>query len=568
MSYEVLARKWRPGKFSEVVGQAHVVRALQNALRMGRLHHAYLFAGTRGVGKTTLARIFAKCLNCDGGPAAEPCGECSACKAVEQGSFIDLIEVDAASRTGVDDMRELLESSQFVPTIGKCKVYLIDEVHMLSISSFNALLKTLEEPPQHVRFFFATTHPDKLPLTVLSRCLQFNLVRLIPDEISAYLLSLLEQENIKYDEAALQQIALCAEGSMRDALSLLDQAIAYGGGELKREEVETMLGLTSRVHVVELLKFVLQEDAVSLLDKIASLYAIAVDFEWLLGEIITLLHEVAVAQAVSNPAPNPRFKPEDVKELATRMAPEDIQLFYQIGLKGKQDLPFLPDAKAGFEMLMLRMLSFKPLSSKNNVTTTKRSPAHTTTANSDEVPPQTRPDTRKAVASEADASGTDANFSSTVDLPSPNTKVSEITPPAAMQNPELAGLVDLECWSTLIDRLGFSGSEKQICCCCVIKIDAPNTVKLVMNKQDKFIREEQAEAAICFALAKHFGKDIEFLFEVSDLDEETPGQRHQQKKNESTQEQRQELEQNPQIKSLQDNMGATIESVDINSESP
>ena len=362
MSYRVLARKWRPRTFDAVVGQEHVVRALRNALALDRIHHAYLFAGTRGVGKTTLARILAKCLNCETAVTAEPCGQCSACTQIDRGRFVDLIEVDAASRTGIDDTRELLDNVQYLPVAGRCKIYLIDEVHMLSTSSFNALLKTLEEPPAHVKFFFATTHPQKLPVTILSRCLQFNLTRIHFAQLQQHLTQLLESEAVSFDAAAVHQIVLSAEGSVRDALSLLDQAIAYGNGALRLDEVETMLGIAARHHVTELLQHVALGKAGDLLQKITALYARAVDFENLLGDIIALLHEIAVYQAVSITDVSGRFKPEDVIALARITTPEDVQLFYQIALHGKRDLPVLPSPRDAFEMTLLRMLGFKPLS--------------------------------------------------------------------------------------------------------------------------------------------------------------------------------------------------------------
>ncbi len=357
MSYQVLARKWRPQNFKQMVGQQHVLRALINALEGDRLHHAYLFTGTRGVGKTTIARILAKCLNCEKGVTSEPCGECSSCQSIAAGSFVDLIEVDAASRTKVEDTRELLDNVQYAPTRGRFKVYLIDEVHMLTGHSFNALLKTLEEPPPHVKFLFATTDPQKLPVTILSRCLQFNLKRMPVDMIAGHLRYLTEQETINSDEAALKLIARAADGSMRDALSLLDQSIAFGGGELNEADVREMLGTISHEPLLKLLKAVSAGDGTAIISQIDDMAGVTPDFEAATDAMIALLHQVAVQQVVSDAVQDD----DAVIELAGLLSKEDVQLYYQIALHGRRDLPLSPDPRSGFEMLLLRMLSFRPL---------------------------------------------------------------------------------------------------------------------------------------------------------------------------------------------------------------
>ncbi len=363
MSHQVLARKWRPHSFPEMVGQTHVQRVLINALESQRLHHAYLFTGTRGVGKTTIARIFAKSLNCEtNGISAHPCGQCNACKEVDSGRFVDLIEVDAASRTKVEDTRELLENVQFAPTRGRYKVYLIDEVHMLSVSSFNALLKTLEEPPEHVKFLFATTDPQKLPATILSRCLQFSLKRLSPEQISGHLAHILAQENIEHQEAALRLLAKAADGSMRDALSLLDQAIAYGAGRLTTDDVSAMLGTIDRGTVVELLNALAAQDAQALLSHTAHIAENNPDFAQVLAEFAALLQKMALVQIVPDTAESFPEEADSLKALARTLSPEDVQLYYQIALLGRRDLPLAPDSRGGFEMVMLRMLAFRPVS--------------------------------------------------------------------------------------------------------------------------------------------------------------------------------------------------------------
>ncbi len=360
MSYQVLARKWRPRRFSELVGQEHVVRALSNALDGGRMHHAYLFTGTRGVGKTTIARIFAKSLNCERGASADPCGECAVCTAVDAGRFVDLLEIDAASNTGVDDVREVIENAQYAPTRGRYKVYLVDEVHMLSRSAFNALLKTLEEPPPHVVFLLATTDPQKLPVTVLSRCLKFNLKRLLPAQIEGQMRHILAAEAVSFESAALAELARAADGSLRDGLSLLDQAIAYGGGAVRDGEVRAMLGTIARAEVIGLIEAIAVGDGAALMAEAARIEAFAPDFGGVLDDLAALLHRVQLRQLV------PGFRGEDASAdavldaLAARLAPEDVQLCYQLAVSGRRDLPLAPDEITGFEMALLRMLAFRP----------------------------------------------------------------------------------------------------------------------------------------------------------------------------------------------------------------
>lgn len=360
MSYQVLARKWRPATFKQMVGQEHVLQALINALDSDRLHHAYLFSGTRGVGKTTIARIFAKSLNCDQGIGSEPCGVCASCVEIDEGRSVDLIEIDAASRTGVEDMRELLDNVQYAPTSGRFKVYLIDEVHMLSKHSFNALLKTLEEPPPHVKFLLATTDPQKVPVTVLSRCLQFNLKRMSRAQIMSQLQFLVEQEQIDAESAALIQLARAADGSMRDALSLLDQAIAHGGGAVPLAAVDSMLGAISRDYLVKIFASLLQRDAVELLRETRAIIDNNPDYQRVCGEMIAMLQQIAVYQKAPGQLLDDDLGEEILQHYASQWSAEEIQLFYQILLQGRQDLLICPDEAAGFEMLMLRLLAFAP----------------------------------------------------------------------------------------------------------------------------------------------------------------------------------------------------------------
>jgi DNA polymerase III subunit gamma/tau len=358
MSYLVLARKWRPKRFAELVGQQHVVRALSHALETGRVHHAFLFTGTRGVGKTTIARIFAKSLNCESGTSKDPCGVCGTCTDIDNGRYPDLIEIDAASHTGVDDVRALIDNAQYMPSRGRTKVYLIDEVHMLSKNAFNALLKTLEEPPEHVKFLLATTDPEKLPVTVLSRCLQFNLRRLEPEQISGQMEHILAAEGIGFDVESLALLADAADGSLRDGLSLLDQAIAYTGGSLQAELVQSMLGTVDRSQIEQLLSALTARDGEALMVAIEQLASFAPDFEQVLDRLAQALHEIQLAQLVPNYRPTLQRVP--VKAFAQQLDAQLVQLWYQMAVMGRRDLHFAPGARVGFEMALLRMLAFIP----------------------------------------------------------------------------------------------------------------------------------------------------------------------------------------------------------------
>jgi DNA polymerase-3 subunit gamma/tau len=360
MSYQVLARKWRPVTFEQLVGQEHVSQALINGLDQDRLHHAFLFTGTRGVGKTTIARILAKCLNCETGVSSTPCGECSSCVDLDDGRFVDMIEIDAASRTGVDDTRELLESVQYTPTRGRYKVYIIDEVHMLSTSSFNALLKTLEEPPPHVKFVLATTDPQKIPVTILSRCLRFNLRRLLPDQIGDYLDKLVKTEGIEAEPETIKVLSRAADGSMRDGLSLLDQAIAFGGGKLVMADLEKMLGLVDHEHIASMIRALATGEAGKLLGIVEDLVSQSRDLETVLTNLAEVLHRVTLVQCVPDYRDPERSDWDAISQLAELIPAEDAQLFYQIAIKGRAELGLAPDPRTGLEMTLLRMLAFRP----------------------------------------------------------------------------------------------------------------------------------------------------------------------------------------------------------------
>ncbi|MBY0345660.1 MAG: DNA polymerase III subunit gamma/tau [Neisseriaceae bacterium] len=391
MSYQALARKWRPKTFATLVGQEHVIRALQNALTAERLHHAYLLTGTRGVGKTTIARILAKSLNCETPHANEPCGECDACVQIDTGRYVDVFEIDAASNTGIDNIREILENAQYAPTQGKYKVYIIDEVHMLSKSAFNAMLKTLEEPPAHVKFILATTDPQKVPITVLSRCLQFSLRNMTPAQITQHLQHVLTVENLPFELTALNLLSRAASGSMRDALSLLDQAIAYSLGEVKKEGVRTMLGAVDRNYLFQLLDWIAQKNGQGLMQEVTQLALRGIDFDSALTELAQVLQTLALAQLAPQALDMQDPEYATFMALAPRFSPEDIQLYYQIALMAKKDLAFAPDEQAGFTMAMLRMLAFAPAT----VEQTAHHAANLTAASPERLPPvsQTPPQT-------------------------------------------------------------------------------------------------------------------------------------------------------------------------------
>ena len=472
MAYQVLARKWRPRNFPEMVGQAHVLRALSNALENDRLHHAYLFTGTRGVGKTTIARIFAKSLNCENGDGvtAYPCGECSACREIDEGRFVDLIEVDAASRTKVEDTRDLLDNVQYAPTRGRYKVYLIDEVHMLSSHSFNALLKTLEEPPPHVKFLLATTDPQKLPPTILSRCLQFNLKRLPLEQIIAHLTKILESEGISYEIPALRLLAVGADGSLRDALSLLDQAIAYGAGKVSKDDVSSMLGSLDQNSVLNLVQVLAANDAPGVLQQVAKLAEQNPDFFALLGDILSLLQRIALAQVVPSSIDINEADGEAILQLAEHVSHEDVQLFYQIALVGRRDLPLAPEPRGGFEMVMLRMLAFRP-------NTVSYSPA-----------PAVSCSPAPAVAS------------------TPNVVPASVVSTSSDE------------WGTIVSSLGLTALVKQLAIKCSLKQRDGDVWHLSLPPEHGFLLKDDRKKKIEAALQKQFGASQKLRIRVEHSD--------------------------------------------------
>lgn len=479
MSYQVLARKWRPRTFAEMVGQAHVVRALVNALDHDRLHHAFLFTGTRGVGKTTIARILARSLNCERGVSSTPCGECAACREIDEGRFVDLIEVDAASRTKVEDTRELLENVQYAPTRGRFKVYLVDEVHMLSAHSFNALLKTLEEPPPHVKFLLATTDPQRLPVTILSRCLQFHLKRLPVSLIAERLSAILEQEGVDSELEAVQQVARAADGSMRDALSILDQAIAHGGGRLGAEDLRAMLGTIPGERLFALLDALADGDGARLMGQVEELADQAADFAGVLGDLTVLFHRLALAQRVPEALDENEGDRDAILQRAARLAPEDLQLYYQIALLGRRDLPLAPDPRSGFEMVLLRMLAFCP------------APAV--------------PDEGVAKPAGVGESRSAAPPMGSGSSPAPS--------------------VDPQGWAALVQEgLGLGGPARELAANCNLLERDGETVQLLLDESRAHLRARSTEERLQQALLRHFGASLRVVMRVGKPVSETPAQ--------------------------------------------
>ena len=520
MSYLALARKWRPRSFAELVGQEHVVRALSNALDSGRVHHAFLFTGTRGVGKTTVARILAKALNCDTGVSSHPCGVCSACREIDEGRFVDLIEVDAASRTKVEDTRELLENVQYAPARGRFKVYLIDEVHMLSGHSFNALLKTLEEPPPHVKFLLATTDPQKLPVTVLSRCLQFHLKRLPPTLIGERMATILGAETVAFEPTALPLIARAADGSLRDALSLLDQALVFGGGTITEADVRAMLGTIDRGHVVKLIERLADGDAPGLVEVLRALDEQAPDYDQVLVELAGLLERLALTQLVPDSGADGGFDPEMLGRLAPRLAAADLQLYYQIAVLGRRDLELAPEPRVGFEMTLLRMLAFRPASSEAvPAAPTRAAPA--------------------AAATPARPTGA-----------APAVAVGRSDAP-----------VD---WQELLARLDVSGAAKQLAANCIWVGREGDVVRLRLDRRSESLRTGATEERLTQALGRHFGGAVRLVIERDETVQaaevaDTPARREARAVEAQVSQARASLEADPTVRALREKFGASIQ---------
>jgi DNA polymerase-3 subunit gamma/tau len=533
VSYKVLAVKWRPRRFEHLVGQPHVVTALVNSLAAGRLHHAYLFAGTRGVGKTTVARILAKALNCETGIVAEPCGACSACTAIDEGRFVDLIEVDAASRTKVDDTRELLDNVQYMPTRGRFKVYLIDEVHMLSNHSFNALLKTLEEPPPHVKFLFATTDPQKLPVTVLSRCLQFNLKKLPVPLIEQQLTKICTEEGIAADAEGLRAIARAAAGSMRDALSLLDQGIAFGGGKIEGTEVKSMLGTIDRGRVLRIIEALANGDGAAALTEIDLLDELAPDYGAVLDELAAALQQIAVLQIVKG-----RVADEDAESLlpfAQKMSPEVVQLLYQIALHGRRDLAISRDERVGFEMTLLRMIAFQ----LDEGTSSSVGAASTATERrvATKVAPTNGAPTRDIAPRAASTTGVAAK---------------------AVPTDVASGGTEMD-WDALIHAAGITGAMRNLADHCEVRTAEPNRLELVLAKEKTDFNTDHVRSRLQKALSEHLGREIRLVITAGDPPRPTPAERRRASESDARRAAREALEKDPTIKAVQAAFDAVLE---------
>jgi DNA polymerase-3 subunit gamma/tau len=531
MNYQVLARKWRPHNFNEVVGQTHVITSLTNALKHQRLHQAYLFTGTRGVGKTTLARILAKAINCENLQHFNPCGQCDICLAVDEGRFLDLIEVDAASRTRVEDTRDLLDNAQYAPNQGRYKVYLIDEVHMLSGHSFNALLKTLEEPPPHVKFLLATTDPHKIPVTVLSRCLQFNLKRLLPSEIFTQMGFILTQEKIDFEADALKLLSRAADGSMRDGLSLLDQAIVYGNGRVSNDDVHAMLGSIAKQPVEAILHALAQANAPAILDHIDELSQFSPDFMDLLQQLVQFLHRIALVQHVPTVLTHD-LDIDVVAELAKRLSPEDVQLYYQIGLLGQKELELAPDPRSGFEMVMLRMLTFRPVKVDIRAEMPVNANAHTIApATIQQSPPP-----------------------ATIQQQPPSVTPQLITPQEAA-TPPLA--LNLQNWESMVANLK-SGMTKQFASRCVLEYLDEMQCRLSLDPEFDSLLDDDSLEKLEKALRDLLAKPIKLSIEVKTLGEHTPAQLIVQAQENRQQEAVQAIYEDSTIVYFQDNFDAHV----------
>ena len=552
MSYQALARKWRPKNFTEVVGQGHVVKALSNALDQERTHHAYLFTGTRGVGKTTLARIFAKCLNCEQGITSTPCGTCSACEEIDTGRFIDLIEVDAASRTKVEDTRELLDNVQYSPSRGNYKVYLIDEVHMLSGHSFNALLKTLEEPPPHVKFLLATTDPQKLPITVLSRCLQFNLKRISDDAITTQLEKLLEAEKLTYEKPALYALARSADGSMRDSLSLLDQAIAYSDGNVTDAAIHEMLGTVPREYLHKLMQALANADAETIMQSTQELAHLSADFNELFTDIIEVLHQTALSQAVPSMLETIEIDTELIKELAKSFSPEDVQLYYQIALIGKRDLYLSTSPQCALEMALLRMLSFKPASAGSIDPTPAAKPSTIT------------PRASNSVQSKASNNNKEENTRQSQSLDQVVGKA-EVKTARQENKQEEKNFDSIEYlnddpkeWSKLVDQLGLQGVSYSLASNCSVESIENETITLQLSSQHEGIATKGAKKRLEKALQESFGEHFNLIIDISSDALETPARQKERVKKKIQSQAEQTAESDEAVKALKTQFGAEI----------
>jgi DNA polymerase III subunit gamma/tau len=548
MSYQVLARKWRPRKFAELVGQEHVVRALTNALDSGRMHHAYLFTGTRGVGKTTIARIFAKSLNCERGESADPCGECAVCTAVDAGRFVDLLEIDAASNTGVDDVREVIENAQYAPSRGRFKVYLVDEVHMLSKPAFNALLKTLEEPPPHVKFLLATTDPQKLPVTVLSRCLKFNLKRLLPEQISGQMKHILGAEAIEYDEEAIAELAHGADGSLRDGLSLLDQAIAYGGGVLRAGDVRAMLGSVERGQVLGVLEALANGNGEALMAEADRIASFSPDFGGVLDDLATVLHRVQLLQLV------PGYRADDsdaaLAGLAERLAPEDVQLYYQIATNGRRELPMAPDARIGFEMVLLRMHAFRPAEGNHAPSAPRQAPP---------APPQAQAaPPRAAPPAAAPARPAQAPAPAPVPAATAAPAAPAPAPAPAAPRPIATGANGLPDWHDIVEQANLRGPIGQLAQNCTLRGVDGEAMVLALQPQHMHLAVEPLTSQMEEKVSNALGRRVRFRFVAEGGALNTPADRRAQAASDAQANAEASMDSDPLVQALKRDFGARV----------
>src|SRR5258708_4029045 len=535
MAYTALARKWSACRLSEMIGQEHVLKSLSNALASGRVHHAFLFAGTRGVGKTTVARILAKCLNCERGVSAEPCLECASCREIEAGRSIDLIEVDAASRTKVDDTRELLDNVQYAPSRSRFKISLIDEVHMLSASSFNALLKTLEEPPPHVKFLLATTDPQKLPVTVLSRCLQFNLKRLPVALINARLAHILAAEQLEYEPAALQLLAQSADGSMRDALSLLDQLLAFGDGVAREADARTILGAVTRDHVERIAALLARGDAPALLEAAEALGEFAPDYGQILDQLAALLERIALQQLLPEYAGDELVPIAVVRELAARISREDVQLYYQTAILGRRDLALAPEPRTGLRMTLIRMLAFRPESPGQGLAAV----APPTSKSSPVPPPAASP-----VAA------------------APPVEVSPAAPGAPADSPPPSE------WSSLVAALELDGPTRMLALNCALLARSAGLIRLTLDPRNAAAHTRAREQRLAQALSQHMGEAVRVEIVTGGAVVQTPAQAEDRAAQQALAAARAALAADPTVQALQQRFGATVNTESVRPRKP
>ncbi len=566
---QVLARKWRPRRFSELTGQDHVVRALTNALEQKRLHHAYLFTGTRGIGKTTIARILAKALNCQAGVTPEPCGICSACIEIDGGRFVDLIEVDAASNTQVEKMRELLENALYAPTVARYKVYIIDEVHMLSKSAFNAMLKTLEEPPEHVKFILATTDPQKIPVTVLSRCLQFNLKQIPFPLIVSHLRHVLEQEHINCDATSLQLLARAAQGSMRDALSILDQAIAFGEGKIEEAGVRDMLSAVDQGYLFDLLEALAQRDGARMLAIADAMETRSLSFDAALQDLATLLHRLTLAQIVPAAIGDDEPERDRIFRLAKTFTPEDIQLFYQIAIHGREDLGRAPDEYAGFTMTLLRMLAFIPEDFLSGGGKAGRDggtpgflPAKPGSGKYPSTPRQAQQSDRTEMA-EIEKEGSSQEERAARNAANGDSREPTGPVPASLERdptPVKPGFVQSfsHSWITIVGQLKVSGLTRMLAQYCEVKSSSEDEIEFCIPELHKHLLDKTYQDRLQAAVREYLGKPVRLKFAVGIVNGMSPAEQENREKQEKQSQAIAAIESDPFVRELVENFDAKL----------